>query len=124
MNPIIVSALSFSSLSTRKATTAIALVTSVAAGLLTGCAGDGTADEEPGTEELGESSSALARGAAEEYPEKAECETAIGYIESNSVACAEEVDAITRPNVSCESRAKAQYVFSKFASCRKTVTGS
>ena len=61
---------------------------------------------------------------AEDYPEKAECETAVGYIKSNSVACKEEADAIARPNVSCESRSKAQHVFSKYASCRKKVTGS
>lgn len=61
---------------------------------------------------------------AEDYPEKAECENAIGYIKSNGVACKAEADAIARPNVSCESRSKAQHVFAKYASCRKKVTGS
>ena len=61
---------------------------------------------------------------AEDYPEKVQCESAIGYIKSNSVACKDEADAISRPNVSCESRSKAQHVFSKYASCRKKVTGS
>lgn len=60
---------------------------------------------------------------ADDYPEKQECINAIAYIQVHVDQCKQEADAVGSATVSCETRAKAQHVFSKFASCRKKVVG-
>ena len=60
---------------------------------------------------------------ADDYPEKQECINAIAYIQVHIDQCKTEADAVGTAAVSCETRAKAQSVFSKFASCRKKVVG-
>lgn len=60
---------------------------------------------------------------ADDYPEKQECINAIAYIQVHIDQCKQEADAVGSATVSCETRAKAQSVFSKFASCRKKVVG-